>query len=133
LRPCSFERERHHRAWFQWTTRFDFEKLQCYFRCGRDNLIAGLAFDCEPRHIVARSKKDALGKLLNFDCYVCRCHRYPHLRVSHLSVPTQLASCGASYIDDEAQAERGERSFHMFHPRGVAQVEHAIDLREVPA
>ena len=97
-------------------TRFDLKKLQGNFRSSGDDLVAGLTFDCQPRHIVARGKKDALGKLSNFDRYVCRCHRYPYLRVSHLSVPTQLASCGASYIDDEAQAERGECSFHMLHP-----------------
>ena len=38
-----------------------------------------------------------------------------------------------SDIDDQPQSESGERRFHVFHPRGVTQVEHAIDLRQVPA
>jgi len=114
-------------------THFDLEKLERYFWRSSNDLLPGFALDRQPGHIVARGKKDALGKLSNFDRYVCRCHRYPYLRVSHLSVPTQLASCRPSHIDDETQSESGERSSHMFHPRGVTQVEHAINLREVPA
>jgi hypothetical protein len=45
----------------------------------------------------------------------------------------QVCSCRSCHVYDQPQAESGERSFHMFHPRGVTQVEHAIDLREVPA
>jgi hypothetical protein len=39
----------------------------------------------------------------------------------------------ARATSNETQAESGERSFYMLHPRCVTQVEHAIDLREVPA
>ena len=40
---------------------------------------------------------------------------------------------GSRDIDDEAQAERGQRCFHLLHSRGVTQVEDASDLRQMPA
>jgi hypothetical protein len=43
------------------------------------------------------------------------------------------ALCGSRDVDDEAQAERGERRLQLFHSRSVTRVEHAADLRQVPA
>jgi hypothetical protein len=40
---------------------------------------------------------------------------------------------GAGDVDDEAEAESGEGGFDLFHARGVTEVEHAIDLRQMPA
>jgi hypothetical protein len=93
-------------------TSFDLKKLQCHFWCGRDDLIAGIALNCQPGHIAACGKKNALGKLFNFDL---RCL----MRQSH--------------VHDQPQAERCERGFDMFHARSVTQVECASDLRQVPA
>ena len=54
-------------------TRFDLEKLQRNFRRSRDDLVPGVALDCQPGYFLARGKKDALGKLFDPDCDVsCR-------------------------------------------------------------
>jgi hypothetical protein len=46
----------------------------------------------------------------------------------------QLASCRPSDIYDQPQAESGEHGLDMLHSgSSVTQVEHAIDLRQVPA
>src|SRR5439155_22897904 len=36
-------------------------------------------------------------------------------------------------IDDEAEPERGEGGFDLLHLRGVARIEDAVDLRQMPA
>ena len=53
-----------------------------------------------------------------------------------MSNAKRIRHCGlrrAGHVDGEAEAERGEGGFDLFHTRGVAQVEHAGDLRQVPA
>jgi hypothetical protein len=40
---------------------------------------------------------------------------------------------GARDDDDDAEAEGGEGGFGLFHARGVAEAEHAIDLHQMPA
>ena len=53
-----------------------------------------------------------------------------------MSNAKRIRHCGlrrAGHVDGEAEAERGEGGFDLFHTRGVAQVEDAGDLRQVPA
>ena len=40
---------------------------------------------------------------------------------------------GAGDVDDDAEAEGGEGGFDLSHARGVTEVEHAIDLHQMPA
>jgi hypothetical protein len=47
--------------------------------------------------------------------------------------PDVALLCRPSDIYDQAQAEHGERRLHVFHSRSVTRVEHAVDLRQVPA
>src|ERR1700730_15478883 len=88
---ASIKGERYHRLWRQGMPGFDLEKFQGYFpRCG-DDLVAGLALDCQPGYLFARSEKDALRQLFNPDCYVLCSHRYHPLsiRSSKHSPPLQ--------------------------------------------
>src|SRR6266850_1235182 len=88
---ASSEGERYDWLWRQGMPRFDLEKFQGHFRRGGDDLVAGLALDCQPGYLLARSQKDVLRQLFNPDCYMCCSHRHHPLSVrsSKYSQPLQ--------------------------------------------
>lgn len=58
--------------------------------------------------------------------------RYKLRRDRHQHATTALLRRTGD-VDNKAQTERGEGRLDVLHARSVAEVEHAVDLRQVPA
>jgi hypothetical protein len=105
--------------------RFDLKKLQGYLRRSRDDLLAGLTLDRQPRDIITRGKKYPLGKMFNFDCYVRHSRRYGPWALDHLPIhspfhrPPQARLTLLAGHRRLAAAERCESGLTVLHPRGV--------------